>query len=464
MLESGDMQDSKMPASKKETQDKLSSSVYIIFLVVIGDLLGFTVIQTLMPYIFEYYDANEKDYLYHWMKGKIHHFQDLFGVPDEFNKVLFGTFIASVFSALQFLVSPIFGFLSDVYGRKTMLIVSMIGIAISYVIGSISVYFYLFIIARITGGLSQASISLSAAIITDLYSEKNRSKGMALFGIVYTVGFNIGPVIGAVFVSQGVKCSQNFYFLPTIFALIMTIIDIFLLVFCFKESLPKEKRALFVGQGLPKAFQFINPFSLFSFNPVINIRPSEKWTLKKLGLTYFSFLFIYSGLKYSLTFLIHAHFKLTSIQQGKMYLFSALIMILIQCFYVRRIPPGKEIKSATVGVFLTIPAFVLIAISSSVEILYIGLALHAYSSATVVPCLTTIASKFGSTNQKGTVLGIFRSLGSLARTFGPLVSIIAYWSLIPTFSYCIGGLLLIVPLILILNLSKELPTIAEKGN
>ncbi|KAF8792388.1 Major facilitator superfamily like protein [Argiope bruennichi] len=354
MLESGDMQDSKMPASKKETQDKLSSSVYIIFLVVIGDLLGFTVIQTLMPYIFEYYDANEKDYLYHWMKGKIHHFQDLFGVPDEFNKVLFGTFIASVFSALQFLVSPIFGFLSDVYGRKTMLIVSM-----------------------------------------------------ALFGIVYTVGFNIGPVIGAVFVSQGVKCSQNFYFLPTIFALIMTIIDIFLLVFCFKESLPKEKRALFVGQGLPKAFQFINPFSLFSFNPVINIRPSEKWTLKKLGLTYFSFLFIYSG-----------------IQQGKMYLFSALIMILIQCFYVRRIPPGKEIKSATVGVFLTIPAFVLIAISSSVEILYIGLALHAYSSATVVPCLTTIASKFGSTNQKGTVLGIFRSLGSLARTFGPLVSII----------------------------------------
>ncbi|KAF8774109.1 major facilitator superfamily domain-containing protein 10-like [Argiope bruennichi] len=464
MHESGDVQKQQMSASKKENEDKLSSSMYIIFLVLIVDLLGFTVILPLMPSIFEYYDANEKDHLYHWMESKIHFFQTLFGAPGEFNKVLFSGFIGSVFSALQFLVAPIFGSLSDVYGRKIIMIISMIGIAISHAVWCISDYFYLFVIARIIGGLSRANISLSTAIVTDLCSEKKRSKGMALIGIAFAIGFIVGPVIGAIFASRGEKFSQNFYVLPAIFALTMTIIDIFLIVFFFKESLPKEKRASSIGQGLSEAYQFISPLSLFSFNPVINIKPKEKQALKKIGLTYFLFLFIYSGLEYSLSFLTHMRFNFTSMQQGKMYLFSGLIMIFVQGGYVRRIPPGKEIKSAAVGALLIIPAFVLIGISNRVEILYLGLALYAYASATVVPCLTTIASKFGSTSQKGTVLGIFRSLGSLARALGPLVSAVAYWSLTPTVSYCIGGLLLIIPLVLILNLNKELPKVFEKGD
>ncbi|GIY06489.1 major facilitator superfamily domain-containing protein 10 [Caerostris darwini] len=461
--DAGDRDRTKLDSSKKETEDKLSSSMYIIFLILIIDLLGFTVILPLMPTIFEYYDANEEDHFYHWMESKIQYFQTLFGSPDEFNKVLFGGFLGSVFSALQFLVAPIFGSLSDVYGRKTVMILSMIGIGVSHAVWCFADYFYLFVIARIVGGLSRANISLSTAIVTDLCSERKRSKGMALIGIAFAIGFIVGPIIGAIFASRAVKFSHNFYVFPAVFALSMTIIDVLLLIFCFKETLPKEKRASSIGQGLSDACQFISPLSLFSFKPVTNIKSGEKWALKKIGLTYFLFLFIYSGLEYSLSFLTHMRFNFTSMQQGKMYLFSGLIMIFVQGGYVRRIPPGKEIKSAAVGAFLIIPAFILIGISNSVEILYIGLALYAYASATVVPCLTTIASKFGSTSQKGTVLGIFRSLGSLARAIGPLVSAVAYWSLTPTVSYCIGGLLLIVPLILILNLGKELPKIVQKN-
>ncbi|GFY64116.1 major facilitator superfamily domain-containing protein 10 [Trichonephila inaurata madagascariensis] len=460
--DSSDLHGVKLSTSKNEKEEKLSSSMYVIFLVLIIDLLGFTVILPLMPSIFEYYDANEKDHLYHWMESKVQYFQTLFGSPVSFNKVLFSGFIGSVFSALQFLVAPIFGSLSDVYGRKTVMILSMVGIGVSHAIWCMADYFYLFVIARIIGGLSRANISLSTAIVTDLCSERKRSKGMALIGIAFGIGFIVGPIIGAVFASRGVKFSQNFYVLPAIFALSMTVIDIILLALFFEESLPEDKRAASVGQGLSEAYQFINPLSLFSFNPVINIKPEEKRALKKIGLIYFLFLFIYSGLEYSLSFLTHMRFNFTSMQQGKMYLFSGLIMIFIQGGYVRRIPPGKETKSAAIGALLIIPAFILIGISNSIGVLYVGLALYAYASATVVPCLTTIASKFGSTSQKGTVLGIFRSLGSLARAFGPLVFAVAYWSLTPTVSYCIGGMLLIVPLFLILNLSKELPQLVVK--
>ncbi|GFR08914.1 major facilitator superfamily domain-containing protein 10 [Trichonephila clavata] len=406
--------------------------MYVIFLVLIIDLLGFTVILPLMPSIFEYYDANEKDHLYHWMESKVQYFQTLFGSPVSFNKVLFSGFIGSVFSALQFLVAPIFGSLSDVYGRKTVMILSMVGIGVSHAIWCMADYFYLFVIARIIGGLSRANISLSTAIVTDLCSERKRSKGMALIGIAFGIGFIVGPIIGAVFASRGVKVT------------------------------PRGQKSIICWTRIIRSLSVHQSLSLFSFNPVINIKPEEKRALKKIGLIYFLFLFIYSGLEYSLSFLTHMRFNFTSMQQGKMYLFSGLIMIFIQGGYVRRIPPGKETKSAAIGALLIIPAFILIGISNSIGVLYVGLALYAYASATVVPCLTTIASKFGSTSQKGTVLGIFRSLGSLARAFGPLVFAVAYWSLTPTVSYCIGGLLLIVPLLLILNLSKELPQLVVK--
>ncbi|KFM77142.1 Major facilitator superfamily domain-containing protein 10, partial [Stegodyphus mimosarum] len=355
------------------------------------------------------------------MEEKVHYFQNFFGSPAEFNKVLFAGLLGSVFSTLQFFAAPIFGSISDVYGRKPVIIISMVGIAVSHAIWCIADYFYLFVIARIVGGLSRANISLSTAIVTDLCSEKKRGKGMALIGIAFAIGFIVGPMIGAVFASRAVK-SENFYFLPAVFALVMAATDIVILIFCFKESLPKDKRASSIGQGLSEAYQFINPPSLFSFSPVIDIQPEEKRALQKIGLIYFLFLFIYSGLEYSLSFLTHMRFMFTSMQQGKMYLFSGLIMIVIQGGYVRRIPAGKEIGSAALGALLIIPAFVLIGISKSIEVLYLGLALYAFASATVVPCLTTIASKFGSSRQKGTVLGIFRSLGSLARAFGPVVS------------------------------------------
>lgn len=86
--------------------------------------------------------------------------------------------IGSLFSILQFLNSPIFGAASDVYGRRPMIVLSLIGSTMSYVIWAISDSFYLFLVARIIAGLSEANVSISTAVIADLKSPKARSKGM----------------------------------------------------------------------------------------------------------------------------------------------------------------------------------------------------------------------------------------------------------------------------------------------
>ena len=82
--------------------------------------------------------------------------------------------------------------------------------------------------------------------------------------------------------------------------------------------------------------------SLFNFSTLDEMAEGEKSSLKTLGLSYFIYLFLYSGLEFTLTFLTHHRFGFNSMDQGKMFLYIGILMALIQGGYVRRIKPGKE--------------------------------------------------------------------------------------------------------------------------
>lgn len=108
-----------------------------------------------------------------------------------------------------------------------------------------------------------------------------------------------------------------------------------------------------------------------------------------------------------------------------MFLFIGILMSLIQGGYVRRIKPGMHIKASIKAIMVLIPSFILIALATNQVILYIGLAFYTYASAVVIPCFTTVSSIYGNEDEKGTITGIFRSLGALARAFGPTFSSIS---------------------------------------
>lgn len=90
-----------------------------------------------------------------------------------------------MYSFLQFLGSPIIGALSDVYGRKPMMILCMIGIAISYLLWAMSKSFAIFILARFVGGISKGNISLSMAILSDVTSSATRGKAMVIINFFH---------------------------------------------------------------------------------------------------------------------------------------------------------------------------------------------------------------------------------------------------------------------------------------
>lgn len=441
---------------KKETlkKEKLPYSVYVVVIALIIDLLGFTLILPLMPSILDHYRANDKDGLYGWLEKQVDTFQTYFEIPENFSGVLFGGLLGSIFSCLQFLFSPIIGALSDVYGRKPVLIATMIGVTFSNAVWSLSQHFYMFVIARIIGGISRGNISLSAAIVTDLCSPKLRGKGMALIGIAFSIAFIVGPVIGAVLFVR--TMGKSYSVSPALLACGLGCLDVLFLLVCFKESLPPKKRANSVTTGLADAFSYINPFSLFSFKPVKHINSEDLVFLQRIGWIYFHYLFLYSGLEFTLSFLTHERFAYSSVDQGYMYLFSGIIMTIIQGTYLRKVEPGTELSVALSGTLATIPSFVIIGLSQSTGLLYAGLILYAYASATVVPCYSTFISKLGSDNQKGTTMGTFRSLGYLARGLGPFVSALGYWCLGSRLCYCLGSILLILPLSALRKLCSDL--------
>lgn len=120
--------------------------------------------------------------------------------------VLFGGLIGSWFSLLQYISQPIVGSLSDIYGRKPLLLICLTGICSSYFFWSLSSQmFSIFIISRTIGGLSKGNISLSTAIVTDVSDESNRGKGMALIGISFSIGF----IVWMTFHSSGINRSAT---------------------------------------------------------------------------------------------------------------------------------------------------------------------------------------------------------------------------------------------------------------
>ncbi|XP_071168317.1 major facilitator superfamily domain-containing protein 10-like [Mytilus edulis] len=442
---------SEVLAQKKLANRQENKRLFVLFISLVLDLLSFTLILPLLPSLLDYYGEHDKGGLYKVIKDSVTGFREFVGAPDthRWNSVLFGGVIGSLFSFLQFLASPIVGATSDVYGRKPVLLLSLAGVAGSYALWAVSHNFTLFVLARIIGGLSKGNVSLATAIVADILPQEKRGKGMALIGIAFSIGFVFGPLIGAGFSIWARHQDGAFYVVPALFALSLAVIDILFVFIFFEETLPVEKRAQSIANGWQEKAHLINPVSLFKFSSATNMSQKDNQSMQKIGVIYFLYLFFYSGLEFTLTFLTHNRLHYDSMQQGKMFFFIGAVMTLVQGGYVRKIKSGTEVRTATMGMTLLIPAFIIMAFAYTASIMYIGLFLFAFASATVVPCLTTLISQFGRTDQKGVIMGVFRSLGALARALGPIITSTIYWSLGEKVCYIFGAVCLLCPLLML---------------
>uniref|UniRef100_H3DDQ4 Major facilitator superfamily domain-containing protein 10 n=2 Tax=Tetraodon nigroviridis TaxID=99883 RepID=H3DDQ4_TETNG len=425
-----------------------------VFVILLLDLLGFTLILPLFPSILDHY-AQTGDGVYQCLQSMVDWFREALGIPMEkkYNSVLFGGLIGSLFSLLQFLASPVTGALSDHYGRRPLLLLTTVGLMLSYGVWAVSRSFSMFLLFRVIGGICKGNVSLCTAIMADLPCPKARNRGMAMIGIAFSLGFTVGPLLGAYFAISS-KTTDNIVFQsPALVALAFSVGDLFFIWFMLPETLTVDAKVGAATSGFGESKDLLSPMSLFQFTAVTRVKgPPTKEKMQKLqalGLVYFCYLFFFSGLEFTLSFLTHQRFHFTSMQQGKMFFFIGITMALIQGGYARRIKPGHHIKAVQMAMLALIPAFVLIGLSWNTTILYVGLLLYSFAAAIVVPCLSTLVSEHGSASQKGTVMGILRSLGALARALGPVVCSSVYWIVGAQSCFLLTSISFFIPLVLL---------------
>src|SRR5205085_8062175 len=150
----------------------------------------------------------------------------------------YGSFLIAVYAGFQFLFAPVIGNLSDRFGRRPVILFSLLGFGIDYLFQALAPTYGLLFIGRIVAGITGASFTTAAAYIADISTNENRAQNFGLIGAAFGVGFIIGPGIGGLLGSFGPR-------VPFIAAAILCLLNWLWGYFVLPESLKPENRRKF---------------------------------------------------------------------------------------------------------------------------------------------------------------------------------------------------------------------------
>ena len=411
----------------------------LAFLVAFLDIVGFSIVFPLFAHMLEHYVGLEGPdsavaRLVERLSGLVEGENQQFAV-----NALFGGVLGSLYSLLQFLFAPIWGGLSDRIGRRPTMLITLLGTVAGYVLWTFAGTFALLIVARLVSGLMAGNISTVTAVVSDVTTPENRSKGMGLVGAAIGLGFVFGPAIGgltyelvdvAAWWPQGVEYGLNPFSGPALFALGLSLLNLLLFAARFPETKAQE------GSTVARS---ANPLRLF--------KSVQAPGVPRTNFVYFCFLVAFSAIEFTLVFLTLERFSYEPLDNAWMFVFVGLLIALVQGGAIRRLAPKYGDRSlAKIGIVFVAPGFVGVGLAPNPAVLYLGLAGMAIGSALAMPTLSSLVSRYAPSANQGLALGLFRSLGALSRAVGPVLGGLLYWQLGSQAAYLVAAAFLLVPI------------------
>jgi len=322
-------------------------------------LIGFSIIFPMFPAMAKYYlEVDQNNFFLSGMMNLISSIQTISltadGTPQMSTIVLFGGLLGALYSLIQFVAAPVWGALSDRVGRRPMLLISVFGLFVSYVMWIFSGSFTTLILARIVGGLMSGNMSIASAVASDVTDEKNRSKGMAVIGIAFALGFVFGPALGGILSLYNPITSfpelANYGVNPfSAAATLAAGLSLFNFVTIWR-SFPETLK--------PGSKSHIQR----SINPIKLLKPLPVPGINKTNIAYFLFITAFSGMEFTLTFLAVERLGYTSMDNAYMFIFIGFVMGMVQGGHVRRSAHKiGEIKMSFQGLIAIIPGLIILA-------------------------------------------------------------------------------------------------------
>src|SRR5215470_1635521 len=333
------------------------SPLIVIFTTVFIDLVGFGIVIPVLPL---------------YAEGTI------FNATPRTVGLLFASY-----SVMQLIFAPILGRLSDKHGRRPVLLISIIGTGIGFLVLGFANTLWMLFAGRILDGITGGNISTAQAYIADITTKENRAKGMGMIGAAFGLGFIFGPAIGGILSRWGIH-------VPFFFAASLCFANALLLYFTLPETVTPD-------------------------HPAKNMAGGRSWRQVFLSLK-----------QPRLSFLLYTMFRFGYDAQHTGYLFAyvGLIAVIIQGGLIGRLVKRfGELPLVMFGALCF--ALSLFAVpfvgpaAGGLAGLLIGGGVFSMGNSLATPALTSLASKSVGAAEQGVVLGVTQSAASLARAVGP---------------------------------------------
>lgn len=367
------------------------SPLLVIFITIFIDLVGFGIVIPVLPFYVE-------------------------GTRFNASPRAVGLLFAS-YSIMQLFFTPVLGRLSDRYGRRPVLLFSIIGTGIGFLILGFATTLWMLFAGRILDGITGGNISTAQAYIADVTRPEERAKGMGIVGAAFGLGFVFGPAIGGLLSRWGIN-------VPFLFAAGLAFANATLLYFTLPETVTKDHPAR-MSAAVGRWSQLFGALKQPRLALILTI--------------YFLFVVAFSVMTSSFALFTMFRFGYDAHDTGWLFVYVGVIGAIIQGGLIGRIVKlfGERLL-VLIGAFLFSLSLVAIPLAGPhtglLMLLVVG-GVFAIGNSLATPSLTSLASKTVGAAEQGGVLGVTQSAASLARTVGPLISSALIYSAVETMGF-----------------------------
>jgi DHA1 family tetracycline resistance protein-like MFS transporter len=349
---------------------------------------------------------------------------------------LLGLMLA-LYSACQFLFSPVLGVLSDRFGRRPVLLISLAGAAIDYLIMAFAPHLWMLVLGRAISGITSANMAVATAYITDISSEEERAKRFGMFHAMFGIGFIIGPVLGGLLGDVWVRA-------PFIAAALLNAINFALALFVLPESRPGQRGAKF-------DLDTLNPFKPLA------------WALTFAALIPMMAIFVIMNFVGTMYGTIWALFSedsfgwsgtMIGLSLGAFGVFHAGAQAFLTGPAVARL---GERWALIVGMACELTALLILGMATQGWVLFALAPLFALGGIGM-PALQSLTTAQVGPDKQGQLQGVLASLVSLAAVFGPVFFSFSYFAVQGTWPgliWIIGAAIYLFALPLMLGIKRR---------
>ncbi len=365
------------PKARYMSQKRQSSALTFIFITMLIDVTGLGIIIPVMPKLI----------------------MELSGESLS-SAARYGGWMIFAYASMQFIFSPILGGLSDQYGRRPVLLFSLLGFGIDYIVLGFAPTLGWLFVGRIIAGITGASFTTAGAYIADVSPPEKRAQNFGLIGAAFGLGFIMGPVMGGFLGEYGAR-------VPFFVSAGLTLINWLYGYFVLPESLLPENR---------------RPFEWSRSNPINSLLNLRRYPIV-LGLVFPNVLIMIAGFatQSTWTFYCMDKFGWSEKMVGLSLGFVGVMAALVQGGLTRAIIPKLgNYRSISVGLILYCIGFVLYAMANQGWMMFAVTALASLGGI-AMPALQGVMSNQVPMNEQGELRGALTSVMSLTSVVGPLI-------------------------------------------